>query len=85
MDFETSVGQANFASLRKLDCYYVDKTEFVYELLNEDTNKVTLITRPRRFGKSLMMSMLKNFFDIQKDSKHIFEGLAITKHEVNYI
>ena len=84
MAFDTSVGLADFATLRNLDCYYVDKTEFIYELVNKK-NVVSLITRPRRFGKTLMMSMLENFFNIQKDSKRIFEGLAITKHEVNYI
>ena len=85
MSFRVEVGEDDFIEFRQSGSYYIDKTEFVYELLNDDTNKVTLITRPRRFGKSLMMSMLKNFFDIQKDSKHIFEELAITKHEVNYI
>ena len=85
MSFWVDVGEDNFADFRQAGSYYIDKTEFVYELLNKNRSKVTLITRPRRFGKTLMMSMLENFFDIQKDSKHIFEGLAITKHEVNYI
>ena len=44
-------------------------------------NEVTLFTRPRRFGKTLMMSMIENFFSIRKDSEDIFEGLAITEHE----
>ena len=85
MSFRADVGEDDFVEFRQSGSYYVDKTEFAYELLNDDRNKVTLITRPRRFGKTLMMSMLENFFSIQKDSKHIFEGLAITKHEVNYI
>ena len=81
MSFRVDVGEDDFVEFRQSGSYYVDKTEFVYELLNEGTNKVTLITRPRRFGKTLMLGMLENFFNIQKDSKHIFEGLAITKHE----
>ena len=85
MDFKAGVGKSDFAEFRKSGNYYVDKTEFIYELVHDDDNAVTLITRPRRFGKTLMMTMLENFFSIQKDSKHIFEGLAITKHEVNYI
>ena len=81
MSFKVGVGKSDFTALRESDNYYVDKTEFIYELVNHVDNEVTLITRPRRFGKTLIMSMLKNFFDIRKDSKHIFEGLAITKHE----
>ncbi len=80
MGFKVDVEKSNFAALRESGNYYVDKTEFIYELVNK-RNAVTLITRPRRFGKTLMLSMLENFFSIQKDSKHIFEGLAITKHE----
>ena len=45
--------------------YYVDKTEMVYELVEKNANEVTLFTRPRRFGKSLTMSMLESFFDIK--------------------
>ena len=73
MSFIVDIGGADFAEFRQSGCYYIDKTEFVYELTNNKKNKVTLITRPRRFGKTLMMSMLENFFDIHKDSKHIFE------------
>lgn len=54
--------------------------ELIYELVNDADNEVTLFTRPRRFGKTLMMSMMANFFSIRKDSRSIFEGLAITKH-----
>ncbi|WP_442855754.1 AAA family ATPase [Butyrivibrio sp. XPD2002] len=43
--------------------------------------RIVRITRPRRFGKTLMMSMMENFFSIRKDSKGIFEGLAITEYE----
>ena len=81
MAFTVSVGEADFAALRKENAYYVDKTEIIYELVHDTKNNVTLCTRPRRFGKTLMMSMMENFFNIRKDSKSIFEGLAITEHE----
>ena len=80
MAFTVSVGEADFAALRKENAYYVDKTEIMYELVHDTKNKVTLFTRPRRFGKTLMMSMMENFFSIRKDSKSIFEGLAIAEH-----
>ncbi len=81
MAFTVSVGEADFAALRKENAYYVDKTEIIYELVHDTNNKVTLFTRPRRFGKTLMMSMMENFFSIRKDSKSIFEELAITEHK----
>ena len=81
MDFKVGVGKSDFAALRESGNYYVDKTELVYELVNDTDNQVTLFTRPRRFGKTLMMSMMENFFSIRKDSESIFEGLAITEHE----
>ena len=81
MDFKVGVGKSDFEELRESGNYYVDKTELIYELVNDTDNKVTLFTRPRRFGKTLMMSMMENFFSIRKDSKNLFEGLAITNHE----
>ena len=81
MDVKVGVGETDFADLRKENLYYVDKTEIIYELVHDTHNKVTLFTRPRRFGKTLMMSMMENFFSIRKDSKDMFEGLAITNHE----
>ncbi|MBR1862354.1 MAG: AAA family ATPase, partial [Lachnospiraceae bacterium] len=80
MDFKVGVGKSDFEELRESGNYYVDKTELIYELVNDTDNKVTLFTRPRRFGKTLMMSMMENFFSIRKDSGSIFEGLAITGH-----
>lgn len=80
MDFKVGVGKSDFAALRKSGNYYVDKTELIYELVNDLDNEVTLFTRPRRFGKTLMLSMIENFFSIRKDSKEIFDGLAITEH-----
>jgi len=81
MGFQIKVGEADYAMLRKENAYYVDKTELIYELVHETNNKVTLFTRPRRFGKTLMMSMMENFFSIRKDSKEIFDGLNIARHE----
>lgn len=81
MAFRVGVGESDFADLRKSGKYYVDKTDIMYELVEEAENKVTLFTRPRRFGKTLMMSMMSNFFSITKDSKEIFEGLGITERK----
>ena len=81
MAFKVGVGKTDFAALRRANDYYVDKTELMYELVNDTDNEVTLFTRPRRFGKTLMMSMMENFFNIRKDSRDIFEGLEITEHE----
>ena len=81
MDFKVGVGKSDFAALRESGNYYVDKTELIHELVNDTDNEVTLFTRPRRFGKTLMMSMIENFFSIRKESARIFEGLTITEHE----
>jgi hypothetical protein len=81
MDFKVGVGESDFEELRESQNYYVDKTELIYELVNDTDNEVTLFTRPRRFGKTLMLSMIENFFSIRKESARIFEGLAITEHE----
>ncbi len=75
-----SVREDNFELLRKKKGYYVDKTGLIAELM-EDDFKVSLITRPRRFGKTLNMSMLEAFFDIRKDNRAIFEGLKIMQNE----
>ena len=73
------IGTSDFAEIRREGWYYVDKTGLIRDLLNTRKAKVTLITRPRRFGKTLGMNMLANFFDIQKDSKALFEGLEVSK------
>ena len=81
MDKIISEGQSMFDDLRENNCYYVDKTEFLYELRGgKIRNHVSLFTRPRRFGKTLMMSMIENFFNIEKDSRKLFEGLNIMNH-----
>ena len=81
MSFKVGVGKSDFEALRKSDDYYVDKTDILYELVEEKDNQVTLFTRPRRFGKTLMMSMMSNFFSITKDGRAIFEGLKITEYK----
>ena len=58
------VGNDIFDEFIRDDGYYVDKTELIYELAARTRNKVTLFTRPRRFGKTLIMSMMESFFDI---------------------
>ncbi len=78
------VGVSDFAEIRQNGYYYVDKTGLICELLKTTGTKVTLITRPRRFGKTLTMSMLDNFFNIQKDSKSIFAGLEIAGQDALY-
>ena len=71
------VGIENFAQLRREDFYYVDKTGLIRELLN-NWGSVNLFTRPRRFGKTLNMSMLKHFFEVGAD-RTLFDGLSISK------
>ena len=71
------IGVENFEELRHEDFYYVDKTYMIRDIL-KSLSKVTLFTRPRRFGKSLNMSMLENFFSIEGD-KSIFQGLDISR------
>lgn len=75
------VGVSDFEEIRKNGYYYIDKSELVRELLSRTGTKVTLITRPRRFGKTLGMSMLESFFDIRKDSRALFEGLEISENQ----
>lgn len=66
--------------MREKQAYYVDKTQFIEEFLNS-WYQITLITRPRRFGKTLNMSMLAEFLDGTKDSSGIFEGTKIMKSD----
>ena len=73
------VGIENFEEIRKLGFYYIDKTRLIEQLL-QGWGKVTLFTRPRRFGKTLNMSMLKSFFEIGTD-KSLFDGLYISDNK----
>ena len=75
------IGIQSFEKIRKNNCFYVDKTYFIREWW-ENQDDVTLITRPRRFGKTLNMDMLECFFSIKyKDQGQIFEGLSIWEEE----
>ena len=74
------IGTSNFEKIRSQGYYYVDKTGMIKEILTERTPMVMLITRPRRFGKTLGMSMLEAFFDIRKDHRALFEGLEIASY-----
>ena len=70
------IGNDQFRIVREKDYYYIDKTLLIKEFL-ELRDTASLITRPRRFGKTLNMTMLREFFDITRDSREIFKGLAI--------
>lgn len=74
------IGISDFETIRKRNAYYVDKSNLISELINS-MSAVTLFTRPRRFGKTLTMSMLESFFNIEKNSKNLFDGLEISKNE----
>ena len=73
------VGVSDFEKIRNNGFYYVDKSGLIAEILKDEPTEVTLITRPRRFGKTLGMSMLRSFFDIRRDSRELFRGLEIAK------
>ena len=78
------IGVSDFKILRKKELYYIDKTLFIRHIIDNPSG-VTLITRPRRFGKTLNMSMLRHYFDCtEKDSKELFEGLKIMEQGENY-
>lgn len=83
------INMDDFARTRKENGYYVDKTGFIEEFLQNPADgpkfrvpaDAILFTRPRRFGKTLFMSMLAEFFDITKDSRELFEGLAVSSNK----
>ena len=74
------IGNDDFRKLRENGSYYVDKTLMIKDFI-EMKDEVALIARPRRFGKTLNMTMLREFFDIDMDSRDIFDGLAIMNTE----
>ena len=75
------IGMSDFRKIREneITCYYVDKTLMIKDFIGG--KEVSLITRPRRFGKTLNMTMIRDFFDITADSRGIFEGLDIMRTE----
>lgn len=79
MELKISVGNSDFERIRKDGYYYIDKSGLIIELLKMQSEKVMLITRPRRFGKTLGMSMLAHFFDIREQSEELFHGLEIER------
>ena len=81
MKKKIGIGIQNFEKLREKDCFYIDKTSFMKEWW-ENNDDVTLITRPRRFGKTLNMSMVETFFSVKyADRGDLFEGLSICEEE----
>ena len=79
--YNIPIGIFEFEKIRKNDYYYVDKTELIQALVKTEPAEITLFTRPRRFGKTLVMSMLASFFDIRRDSRDLFEGLKIAEDQ----
>ena len=76
-----SIGNQDFISIRKNNCFYIDKTDFIREWW-DNQDSVTLITRPRRFGKTLNMSMVEYFFSVNhSECSKYFEDLVIWKEE----
>ena len=82
MAIQIAVGDESFDEIRKSGLYYVDKTELLYDLVERAKNKVTLFTRPRRFGKTLNLSMMESFFDISRNSRALFQDLHIAEYDV---
>lgn len=74
------IGNDDFRKLRENGSYYVDKTLMIKDFI-EMQDEVALVARPRRFGKTLNMTMLREFFDISVDSRDIFKGLALMDTE----
>jgi hypothetical protein len=70
----------SFRELRESNAYYVDKTEIIEEYLIRRFDKAVMFTRPRRFGKTMTMTMFRDFLDIRQDSKDIFAGLKVMEH-----
>ena len=78
------IGVSDFKAIRIRDNYYIDKSMYIKDIIDNQSG-VILVTRPRRFGKTLNMSMLKYYFDCrQKDSKKLFNGLKIMEQEEKY-
>ena len=78
------IGISDFKMLRMRDNYFIDKSLFIKHIIDNQSG-VTLITRPRRFGKTLNMSMLRYYFDCNaKDTKNLFNGLKIMEQEEKY-
>ena len=78
------IGESDFKGLRLRNNYYIDKTMYIKDIIDNES-RVILVTRPRRFGKTLNISMLKYYFDCtQKDNRELFKGLKIMEQEEKY-
>ena len=78
------IGVSDFKMLRVRDNYFIDKSLYIKDIIDNQSS-VILVTRPRRFGKTLNMSMLKYYFDCtQKDNKELFNGLKIMEQDEKY-
>ena len=77
------IGESDFRGLITRDNYYIDKTMYIKDII-DNQSRVILITRPRRFGKTLNMSTLKYYFDCRQDNKDLFNGLKIMSQEEKY-
>lgn len=80
MDSKVLIGGEDFEQVISSHSYYIDKTELIYDLFH-NPNMVSLFTRPRRFGKTLNMSMIDNFFNIRKSTHSLFSHLHIMSHD----
>ena len=80
MAIKVAVGSDSFEAVIRSGSYYVDKSELIYDLVQETDNTVTLFTRPRRFGKALAMRMMECFFYITRDSRDLFQSLSVAGH-----
>ena len=77
---QIDVGEQSFMSIREKDKCYVDKSMLIFDILSINKNGVFLFTRPRRFGKSLNLSMLDAFFNLEYKDNTWFDGLEISDH-----
>lgn len=75
------VGNSDFTEIRQEKYYFIDKSGLIEELIKTKGTKVTLITRPRRFGKTLAMNMLASFFDLRRNSRELFDGLYVSENK----
>ncbi len=79
------IGISDFKMLRLRNNYFIDKSMYIKDIIDNQSG-VILVTRPRRFGKTLNMSMLRYYFDIKgKDNKELFNGLKIMKQDEYYV
>ena len=79
-----AVGEDIFDDFIREEGYYVDKTELIYELVANPHNRVSLFTRPRRFGKTLTLTMMESFFDVRRDSQEVFAGSKIIANHPDF-